>query len=367
VQGGGCFVAGLSLSLLGTLALAATLSSPMAIRGVGLVLAVVASLLFAVYLFVRFRHLSADQAVARLVATQRPALRSDLISTVELGGEVARGGARFSTALYSALAERTWEELAARPAATVAPARRLRSTAMLLCGAVLAWAVTATSAGEAMGRGAALLFGTSELDEGRTAPGPLVGDLRLTYRYPKHTGRAPRVVVSSTGDILAPQGTLVEVSATALMPVTAANLRLRLRGRPPTRQALVVKQSTVSGRLTVVGEGTYRFELQGPALRAVLEPSRHAIDLEVDAFPRAQLFGPRNDLEVTRRHRLEIGYTVEDDYGLTAVELVYQVGSLPSARIPLWRAGSGERRRTTAESQCRHPKGFPLFRCRQCE
>jgi hypothetical protein len=346
VQDGGCFLAGLSLLLLVLLLVASGLAYPLMVRATAVGLLLIGALLFAGHVWIRFRRLAADRAVARQIGALRPALRSDLLSTVELGLELDRGEARFSGELYRALARQTWGRLSEQPARGMVPAARLRSTAVLLCATVLAWALTATTAGEVVKRGAARLFSQSEVDEGRTATGPVVGDLRLTYHYPKHTARPPRVVQSATGDIVAPKGTLVEVAATALIKVARASLRVSTRGQAPTRDPLLVKGLNLQGRLTVTGEGSYRFELHDPELRPVLEPLRHRIDVEPDAYPRAQLFGPPDDLEVTARHRLEIGYSVEDDFGLSAVDLVYQVAARRTERVQLWRPGPAERRRT---------------------
>jgi hypothetical protein len=345
VRDGGLFLAGIALLLLGLLLAAASVEYLALIRLVGLALAVVGCSGFALHIFLGLRRLAQETAVARFVGRQRPRLLSDLLSTVELGRDTNLGRARFSAALFEALAWQTWSDLTRRPpTSTVSPAR-LRPAAVLVAITAVLWAAAATSMAGTLRRGSAKLFALGD-EQGQIAPEPTVGDIKLTYHYPTHMGRPERVVSSSTGHITAPRGTVIRLQTSALIPVIGAQLRVQWRGEP-SRSGLPLAVShgrALDGRLPVTGDGSYRFEFRTPERRVVIDPIKHRIDLEPDAPPRPTLYGPPSDIEVTSRHRLEIGYAVEDDYGVGQVSLAYQVGAQPAVRRQLWRGGSERRR-----------------------
>jgi hypothetical protein len=347
VRDGGVLLSGLAFVLL-LLALAAAGSEYLVmLRVAGGALVIGGVLLFGAHLLLRLRQLAQLTAVARHVGEIRPTLLSDLLSTVELGGIAAEGSLRFSRALYLALAADTWSQLQRDPPSVFVPAARLRPTAILLAVAAVVWAGAATGLAGELRHGAAKLFASRPPRERLTATGPVVGDLLLTLRYPQHMGRPAREVPSSTGSILAPRGTLVRLSTTSLVPAAAARLLLTWNGdRRPARLELAVSKGQLDGRFVIAGEGSYRFEIQTSERRTILDPLQHRIEVEPDTAPRATLHGPQSDLEVTPRHRLEIGYAVEDDYGVTAVDLWYQVGTRPPEKRELWRATGNERKRT---------------------
>jgi hypothetical protein len=144
----------------------------------------------------------------------------------------------------------------------------------------------------------------------------------------------------------------VRLRATGLVPLTRAWLVLRVEqgaGQRERRLDLTGggRDGTLEGQLKVAAPGSYRFEVQ-PAGggRRVRDPVQRLIRVEPDAAPRAQLFGPRDGVEVTRQHRLEVGYSAEDDHGLSEVRLAYQVsGTGTTRRRTLWRPKPGQRRR----------------------
>jgi hypothetical protein len=347
VRDGLIFVASLAILLLALVLAAASLDYLVTLRVVGLALTVGGTILFGFYLAYRMRQLSRPAALARHVGAQQGSLLSDLLSSVELGEVGPSSRAPFSTSLYDALVDDTWRRLRCQPPASHAPARRLKPTAVVVAGAAVLWAVVATSLGGPVRLGASKLFSTAPSEPGRLASEPIVGDLQIVYSYPQHMGHPDRTVASSTGHLSAPRGTLVRLSTTPLTPVESAALVLSWRGNGTLRQErveLARSGAALSARFMVTGEGGYRFELRKAEGAPLLDPVKRQIELEPDAAPRVLLHGPANDLEVTARHRLEIGYTVEDDYGVGRVELVYRVSGSEPVRRTLEQAGPERRR-----------------------
>ena len=78
------------------------------LRTLALLLALPVVLGFAIHLSLALRRIRDDLALARLVGRRFPRLHSDLLSTVQLGGQLADENSRFSRELYGALARQTW-------------------------------------------------------------------------------------------------------------------------------------------------------------------------------------------------------------------------------------------------------------------
>ena len=340
LRGGGVAVAAVASGLLCLLLL--TPSLPMAgmprlfpLGLLGVVLLVAGTLLLQGLL-----RLRRPDHLARLVGRRRPALLSDLLSTVELASSPADPRAPYSPAIFAALAARTARRLNATPPATHAPLAAIRPAAVLLSVACLSWAFTATVAPQRLALGAGLLLNPmSTAQRQREATEPLLGDLSLTYRFPAYTGLPVRHVSSSTGQISAPRGTRISFETNALVPITGASLLLKREDQPtPKRLKLNLPgRSRISGSFQIRGPGSYRFSLQPPGGEPVLDPVERRITVEADTFPKLTLYGPDKELEVTGRTLVELGFIAEDDHGLREVRLAYQQSGAKAQRLTLWK------------------------------
>src|SRR5512138_3749181 len=50
------------------------------------------------------------------------------------------------------------------------------------------------------------------------------------------------------------------------------------------------------------------------------------IEAEPDQAPAVQLMAPGDPLDVTNLRRVELAYVIEDDFGITSAELVWEAG-----------------------------------------
>ncbi|MCC6748645.1 MAG: DUF4175 family protein [Deltaproteobacteria bacterium] len=340
-------LAGLALLLLGAAAVA-RLDGALQLLGLGLPLVGLVAL--AVHLVVVFRRLRDAKHLAELVGERVPALRSDLVSSVELIDEARRGPVRFSTAMLGALSQQTAERLGKVDPRRVVASTGLRRAAMGLAAAAVAWAGALALAPEALREAAARLLRFELRAPEKVAEEPLVGDLRVTYYYPPHTGRPPRRVESSTGHLSGPPGTRALIQTTAMVPLTDGALVFEAReGRRTTRHPLtIVRSLSVQTELLLRAEGTYHFEVVRSAGERVRDPVEHRVELEPDERPRVTLYGPPEELEIAQRQKVELAYQAEDDVGLSGVELAYQLGSGPTQRLPLWKSDPRTRQRSAA-------------------
>jgi hypothetical protein len=282
------------------------------------------------------RRFAAYSDVARWVGSRRPPLASDLLSCVELGAATAPGGRLApdrptapSIALVDALQAATARQvIGLSPPALIPPkpmqvARRVALMLLVVNVAVVAIAPRRIAEGWRT-----LLVATPlPYDGAELSPVPLVADLDLTLTYPAYADRQPDTLESSSGDFRALPGTKVAVVARALIaPVSARVVIEPPTGGTTTTIEMTIEGSELRAEWVVTEAGRYRFGITDDRDRASIEATPHAIELEIDQPPQVELIAPADSLDVTNLRRVELAYVVEDDHGLSAIELVWQAG-----------------------------------------
>jgi hypothetical protein len=228
--------AALVVALAGAWALSRGLGHPGAVRQVALSLAAFCLVGTATWAgLALLRRASSPEATARSVGRGAPALRSDLVSAVELsrdyGGLAAQG---YSLALVDAHVERTASRAAEVDLDLAIPATPARRAGVALAGAAALCLLALAFGGKSLGRGFARLAGLGPPPP-VAAPDPITGDVELTFLYPAHTGRPSRTVSGTGGEVAAPRGTEVRLSTRADRPVEAADIVLQGTGVPAVR------------------------------------------------------------------------------------------------------------------------------------
>lgn len=293
--------------------------------------------------------LRSDDAVARLAGRALPFVGDELLSAVELGRELPRLEIDpiLSPELVRGLELRVADRLVgASPAALVdlAPARRLGLK--LLAVLIAAYGAAALVWPRGLSHGWALLrHGGIELIESSNEP--LVGDLRLTLVYPPYTKLGARDIPGSSGQVLALPGTTVHLEAHALRATAGdASVVVEPDGERPEKHAAELRSGAwLRAEFLVRRAGGYRFVL-GSGRRRVQEAEPRRIEIEPDRPPRVELYAPAGEpLEVAESRRIELGYSIDDDYGITGLELVWRQSSGKEGRrsIALLPKEKGER------------------------
>lgn len=272
---------------------------------------------------------------ARHLGSRLPEVGYDLLAAVELRG--SRGGAsRGSTELTAAFLR----EMDAR-VAPLRPWRLVRRRALALAAGAALLSLAATSAAVALAskglRDAwALLSERTDVPPSLSRE-PITGDFELEYRYPAHTGREPRRLSGSSGDIEAPPGTEVLLTTRADRAVGGAALVVN-----GERVPLAVSERTLRGSFVVSKPGQYRILfLDGE--RIVAESPDIPIRVEDDKAPVVRLLAPADGVEVLPDDpSVTVRYEAHDDYGLQALRLVFQPDGEPERRVEL-RSAEGVR------------------------
>ena len=152
---------------------------------------------------------------------------------------------------------------------------------------------------------------------------PIVTDIDLTLKFPEYMRRDPQVIKGSTGDVMAPMGTEVEVQALADRKVEAAFVVMGESKIP-----LVVKGArALSGTLNLTRSGTYHFMLVEPGGEVEIDPVGHQVSLIPDEPPVVDLLFPSEDMTVEVEDTIPLQYEASDDYGLQEIRWVARIQS----------------------------------------
>ncbi|MCB9542567.1 MAG: DUF4175 family protein [Myxococcales bacterium] len=257
-----------------------------------------------------------DEAVAAHLEAGLGGLDDAVFACVQYAREWPRPG-RGDPLLAAALAERVAGRLDAADLRAVTPMRPARPGWLAAAGVAAAWGLVGLTAGDLLARGAAALFPAGLSGDAREV-GPLVGDLDLTLHYPPHTGRAPRLIPNSTGDIDAPKGTRVELRATTLEPAREAALRFGDAVLP-----LALRDGReLTGGFVVDGPIGWRFQMQDARGATLVEQGERKIRVEPDQPPTVTLKLPAEDLELDDLRAVPVVYEARDDFGLSRAAIV---------------------------------------------
>lgn len=160
---------------------------------------------------------------------------------------------------------------------------------------------------------------------------PFVRALTLDYVYPAYTGLAPKRVENG-GDIVAPKGTTVRVSANTSMPV--AEGRLQFDDARSIRM-LPSPGGAVTAPLRVMRDGLYHVALPGIDGRMTSASAQYAITAIADQPPTVSVEKPGRDIKVTSVEEVFVSARAEDDYGVARLDLVYSVNGGAQTTVPL--------------------------------
>ena len=176
---------------------------------------------------------------------------------------------------------------------------------------------------------------------------PAVQRMRLSYTYPEYSSLPPRVDEEGGGDIDGLAGTEVQLEIIATKPLAAAvvviddSLRLVATAQDATaaltlrlaKSALSVE--TPIGGVTAVADGHYFVVLTDHKGVSNDDPIRHAIEVDLDARPGVDILVPGEDGDLPDRQMLELHIEARDDFGISALDLVYQIANRPPQRQSL--------------------------------
>jgi hypothetical protein len=338
-----------------------------------------------------------EEATARSVARGSPALRSDLLSSVQLTRErpqIAATG-RYSLALVDAHVETTAAQARTLDLARAIPDRWARYGGLALLGVAVLHGVALLWGGGAFVKAYGRILSPEGRGAAAAAADPITGDIELTYHYPAYMRREPKTLSGTGGEIRAPKGTEVVLRTRADRDVKAAEIaieysaslapgpaeppprpgraedpaRAEKGGRPPAagpkgargppvkRFSLAVQNlRDLSGRLVVEDGGSYRFRFLDGRGKLLAEGPPLPIAIEPDAPPEARITHPDRDIEVDSGAIVRVDWQAEDDVGLSEVALVVKPPDGAERRRVLAKPDAARRDGGTADLDLRPEK-----------
>lgn len=316
----------LVLFVLGGWLASASVPAGQAMLGLAVAAAVALGLVFGVVL--PRRRVGDEVRTARLLAERAPELNLDLLAAVELSRALGRKE-DFSPELARAFLREVDMRAARHDAGSLIDQQPVQRAAMGLVGAVFLALALLVWKGADVRKGLVLALSEREAAE-PVRRVPITGDVELTYRYPVHTGLEPRVVPSSTGDISAPAGTEVTVKTRADRDVSGAALVVNGE-RVPMR----VAGRELTGSFVLDQSGQYHVAFLSGS-RVTAEGPEQSITVEVDQPPQARITAPIDGLELDpARQVVALKFEASDDYGLSALDLVFTPQGGEARRVSL--------------------------------
>jgi hypothetical protein len=289
------------------------------------------------------RRLRSEIGVARFVGHRHPPLASDLLSAVQLAGaeEPVRGT---SASILGAFLDSVATSVTPVDVRRLVPLKPAALAGVAVAGAGLVLLAGALILPETVARGLGLLLRIPTRFEGAVVSNePLIGEVRLSYTYPRYTGLQNRVVEGSTGDIVAVKGSEVVLETRLLRRAREALLLLGESGEAGERAVELGEGGRLRAVFKIEESSSYRIWLSPLFGRPVREARAHRIVSEADEAPRVEIFGPADRLELPTPRPIEVGFSATDDFGLGPVDLVYRVEDGPEQRIRLKDLTAGTR------------------------
>ncbi len=149
---------------------------------------------------------------------------------------------------------------------------------------------------------------------------PRVEELQLQVRRPEYAGSETRQLKPNVGDVVALEGSTVELRLTASVPLSRGQLEFAT-GEPVALRIGGHEHREGSGSFKLDRSGNYAIRLTDTNGLSNLNPPRYSLTVEPDQPPLAIVSIPARDLILPADGALELTLEAEDDIGLTRLAL----------------------------------------------
>ena len=165
---------------------------------------------------------------------------------------------------------------------------------------------------------------------------PQLGGFTLVYSYPEYTGMGQRSV-SGNPEVSAISGTRITVTARSTKKIKSAGINTSWK----SDAAVKYSGYAVSAAFTVTKDGAYSLKVTAEDGSYDPEPGQYAVKVIADRPPLVELLSPSGDLIAAENAEIPLVVHVEDDFGVTKVELAYKNGTGGDKRIIIGSFGKG--------------------------
>ncbi|MEE2786616.1 MAG: DUF4175 family protein [Myxococcota bacterium] len=271
-----------------------------------------------------------DDFIAHLWEEKTPHLSDGLIASVKFA-QRWDGTFKGSRPMVEKLAKWVGEEIAAIDIRQIAPWTACRDVWLRVAGAAIIWLAVLGLAPDFIKSGLAHLLtpDKSNRHDGITVQDrTLVGDVTVSFIFPDYLKRSSKVIPNSTGNMVVPKGTRIDIEATTVEPQSGAFLMVDDREVPAQlSDARKLRASLVAER-----PADWRFGTIDARQQRALEATKRTIRLEPDLSPVVQLNTPETDQEMENIRDVPVVYSVRDDVEIGRVSIgIALAGDLENA------------------------------------
>jgi len=169
----------------------------------------------------------------------------------------------------------------------------------------------------------------------RAVARPHIVSFAKTFTFPSYVHREPRSVTDENGDLIALEGSQVELHLTTNQPVRDGELRLEQGGQSSTVK-LDSDARGLTARLALNASGTYRVHLISAetGFENKFSPE-YELRAEPDLVPQVELESPKQDLILPANEIVTLSGTASDDQGLARVTQFVKVNEGPWREFPI--------------------------------
>ncbi len=155
---------------------------------------------------------------------------------------------------------------------------------------------------------------------------PRLESVSVAYQFPAYTGLEPKTT-SGVGNIVAPQGTQITLTATFNKAIASATLQYDDNENlvMTVDNAVSGPARRASGSFTVERDRSFTLLAVDQEELEIENPPRYVVQAIIDAPPEVSVLRPGRDLRVMPLEEVSLLATATDDYGLTQFSLHYQV------------------------------------------
>ncbi len=164
---------------------------------------------------------------------------------------------------------------------------------------------------------------------------PHVVKFEKAFTFPAYVKLGTRKVTEENGDLVALEGTQVELRLETNQKVTAGELRVE-QGKKSTTVPLTPENGWLVGHVPLTASGSYRVHLVGAetGFENKFSPE-YELRAEPDLVPQVELDAPKQDLILPANEVVDVLGTASDDQGLRKVSQFVKINETGWREVPL--------------------------------
>ncbi|MFQ5708414.1 MAG: DUF4175 family protein [bacterium] len=190
-----------------------------------------------------------------------------------------------------------------------------------------------------------------------TYEAPEIKRVDLTYQFPEYTGLKPKKEID-TGDIWAPEGTIVRIKAVSDKPLQKGEFIL---GDHQKLNAAIKSDTLITATITVDQDTYYKIRITDTDLLTNDPPPEYFVHAIPDQAPILTIASPGRDLKASMVEEVPVKINVQDDFGLKSLKLFYTVNGDKEQTVNLTATPEGKEAGEVQLNQLRSFQAEHLF------